>query len=81
MYKDWKNLLCSLETEQKGKLLDGIFKFQCDGEIEDFKDDKALQGIFNFFVSAFKRDDEKYYEKIEKNRVNGKKGGRPPKTQ
>ena len=32
---------------------------------------------FSFFKQTFIRDDEKYKEKVKKNRENGLKGGRP----
>ncbi len=74
MYKDWGLLLSMLDTYQKGRLLEAIFSFQINGEVENFDDDKILSGLSKFFLSTFVRDSEKYEKMCETNRNNAKSG-------
>lgn len=80
IYKDWNELLLTLNDEQTGRLFKGIFDYQCNGNLPDFEDDLQIKGIFSFFRKSFINDNEKYEETCKKNSENGKKGGRPKQT-
>ena len=67
-----------LSLEQKGMLLDAVFRFHM-GEDPAFPD-PVVGMAFAFFRAAFERNAEKYQAVIERNRENGKRGGRPRKA-
>lgn len=69
----------SLSLEQKGKLFDAMFLYNCGEEIN--LNDPVLDMAFSFFEETFKRDTDKWLRKAEANRENGKKGGRPKKNE
>ena len=73
MYKDWQTLINALNVTQKAILLDSIFNYHCNGELPNLSNDKHLKGVFDFFMSTFQRDSEKYKKKCEKLRQNGSK--------
>jgi len=73
IYKDWYQLITHLTYEEKGRLITAIFDYHCDGIITEFDDNKFLQGFFNYFLSTFIRDDEKYQQTCERNRQSIKK--------
>ena len=70
--------ICSeyLSAEQFGRLM---FALMRDDE-PDFGDDTILSMAFAFISLQKNLDDKKYEERCRKNRENGKKGGRPKKT-
>jgi hypothetical protein len=75
LYTDQYSPISHLTNEQKGELLDAFFKHHLK---ESFKiTDPMVKMAFSFFKQTFIRDDEKYKEKVKKNRENGLKGGRP----
>ena len=68
------DIMPKLSIEQKGLLLDAMWKFHTGENIElDFGMDMA----FSQFRNQFNRDNEKYVGIVERNRINGLKGGRP----
>lgn len=73
--------LCVLDDmnfEQKGILIDAIYKFHLGAEVDlDF----GMKMAFAPFKNQFIRDNEKYSEFSQKQSFNGKKGGRPKKTE
>ena len=73
IYKDWNELLLTLNDEQTGRLFKGIFDYQCNGNLPDFEDDLQIKGIFSFFRKSFINDNEKYEETCKKNKENIKK--------
>lgn len=62
--------------EQFGRLMLALFEIE-DGRDPEVDDDIAI--AFEFMALQKKIDREKYEKKCQKNRENGKKGGRPPK--
>ncbi|MFZ5939049.1 MAG: DUF6291 domain-containing protein [Bacteroidota bacterium] len=81
LYNSFYPPIKSLSWEQKGKLLDAIFQFHIDGTIPSFVDeDPALKISFLFVKQAFDHNKAKYEAVVERNKENGKKGGRPPKN-
>ena len=77
LYTDNYEPIKGLTQEQKGDLLDAIFKYNIDGT-EDI-DDNFVATVFGFFKIHFKRDKEKWEAIAERNKKNGKLGGRPKK--
>ena len=67
-----------LSAEQFGRLMYALFEFSEGGE-PDVSDDEMVALAFDFMSLQQRIDREKYEERCQKNRENGKKGGRPPK--
>lgn len=77
IYKSFYEPLKILSNEQLGKLFRAIFEYQVNG-IEKVEPD--IKMAFEFFKNQFRLDNEKYEKIVERNKINGSKGGRP-KTQ
>lgn len=75
LYLDNSIILDQLTDEESGKLIKAIFKYQSSGVTPDFSKNPALAMGFSVFKMSLDRDSEKYQERCEKNRANGKKGG------
>lgn len=69
-----------LTDEQCGKLLKAMCRYVDTGEVENFHD-KMVSFAFSFLKGQIDRDAEKYEEMCAKNAENGKKGGRPRKSE
>jgi hypothetical protein len=67
-----------LSLEEKGLLLDAIFKYHIESSVIDLP--PVLNMAFRFMKEHFDRDNQKYEIKCRTNRYNGAKGGRPPKN-
>ena len=79
LYYDFKDQFDLLTREEKGMLIEVIFDYAVFGSIpEDLP--KLIRMAFSPIKSALDRDRLKYLDRCEKNRENGKKGGRPKKT-
>ncbi len=82
LHKDWSLTISqfiksgTLSHEEAGMLLEAIFDYQLTGE-ENPNLDRHILFLFNPLLDQFKRDEEKYQSKVERNRENGKMGGRP----
>lgn len=78
LYKSFYAPVESFSDEQLGRLFRAIFNYQINGDEEvDFD----LQMAFNFFKSQMDNEDKKYEQVVERNRVNGRGGGRPRKDE
>lgn len=78
MYCDQRGIFDKLPDEYAGKLIKHIFAYVHDENPET--DDLVLTMAFEGIKTALKRDLEKYREFVEKQRLNGKSGGRPKKA-
>lgn len=77
LHKDSLGILSKLDDIQAGKLFKAIAEYCESGEINcDFQTELLLFP----FQKQFDRDTESYQKTLERNRINGSKGGRP-KTQ
>lgn len=65
-----------LTDEEAGEIFRAILDYAVCGEITEF-DDRALAMTFNKFKNEHDYNVEKYKKRVETNRMNGKKGGRP----
>lgn len=74
LHNDSLNVLDILTDEQAGKLFKAIKNYQ-NGVPQEL--DFGINIAFVQFENQFKRDDEKYESVIERNKINGSKGGRP----
>lgn len=79
MYCDWIELFEDLPDDICGKLTKHIFRYVNDLNPET--DDLIIKSSFALIKQQLKRDLNKYRAICVKNKENGKKGGRPRKTQ
>ena len=89
LYIDSLCVLDELTDAQAGRLFKAIKAYHLraaerreqDGDtgFDDLMDDFLMRVLFAPFKAQFDRDSEKYAGKVEKNKANGLKGGRPPK--
>ena len=77
MCKDWEQHMALLTMEQRGQLLTAIFSYQSRGELP--QGDPMVQLTFSFMRSFFEESDARYDARVQANRDNGAKGGRPRK--
>ncbi len=77
LYLDYKANLDMLTNEQKGMLLNMIFEYASSGSV--LEADPVVKMAFSFIKNNLDRDMEKYEKTCERNRNNGKLGGRPKK--
>lgn len=77
LYNDWYEAIEDLTTEEKGLLLDAIFRFHISKEIPP--KDSPIKMAFKFLKPMFEANIRSYIAKCEKNRESGLLGGRPPK--
>jgi len=86
LHKDWSLTVSkfikngNLSHEEAGSLLEAIFDYQLVGEINENLSNTVLL-VFLPLVDQFRRDEERYSERVERNKQNGVKGGRPSKEE
>ena len=78
IYKSFYKPIKNLSNEDKGKLFTAIFEYQT----QDFDGpeqviEPQIHMAFEFFKNQFELDNKKWEKRVEANRANGKKGGRP----
>lgn len=76
-FKD-RDKLKYLSAEQRGELLTALFDYAADGNIPEL--DGLVGFAFEVFREGIDTSLEKYEETCERNRENGRKGGRPKKN-
>jgi len=74
-YCDWQETFNALPDELAGKLIKHLFSYVNDENPET--DDVVINATFANIKQALKRDLVKYENIVERNRINGSKGGRP----
>ena len=80
IYKDWEELFEALDsTEEIGELIMALFAYAKRGEEPTLRGGAKI--AFLSMRSAIERDGKSWEETVEKNVVNGRKGGRPRKNQ
>ena len=78
-YTEYREHLSMLPPEQVGELMFALMDYQETGEVPDLPKGSALAMCFSFIKKRMDKDNSKYEERCERNRSNGKKGGRPIK--
>lgn len=76
-YYNWGNTFNQLPDDKAGQLIKHLFAY-VRGE-NPKTDDILINAVFENMKDTIDRDYEKYSIYIEKQKKNGKKGGRPPK--
>lgn len=85
IHKDWNNSVLNLfkagvlSRQEVGDLFIAISEYQLNGTVNT-SSEKALLVLMPL-IEQFKRDEEKYQKKVDRNRENGKNGGRPIKEE
>jgi hypothetical protein len=76
LHKDSLDVLDDLSDEQAGQLFKAIKAYQCEGQIEL---NALIKIAFSPFKNQFMRDENKYQNIVDRNKINGSRGGRPNK--
>ena len=79
IYADWMDSFNELTDEEAGKLIKHLFAYVNDKN--PILNDRLLKMVWIPMQQTLKRDLKKWEQYIEKQTVNGAKGGRPKKTQ
>lgn len=77
LYTEQKEIFDTLTDSEAGKLIKAIFEHETG---QSPKLNKTLSLVFIPIKNALDRNRQKYEVQVEKNRENGKKGGRPKKA-
>ena len=76
IYNSFYKPISRLTDEQLGRIFRALFRYNI-GEEQQI--DADIEMAFEFFKNQIERDRKRYQKRVEANRVNGKKGGRPKK--
>jgi hypothetical protein len=79
IYHDSLSIVDEMPDEMAGQFVKSLLRLM-NGE-EVLTDNFAIKVALHPFRNQFSRDQEAYEKQCEKNRINGAKGGRPPKTE
>ena len=77
-YCDWGEIFDELEDDEAGRLVKHLFKYVRDEN--PTAEDKLTKMMFIQIKQSLKRDLVKYDKYVDKQKVNGAKGGRPKKN-
>jgi hypothetical protein len=75
LYQSFYAPLEGLSDAEKGQILDAIFQYNANIQVRELT--PVCQMAFQFMKSQFDRNNEKYQAIVNRNKVNGAKGGRP----
>lgn len=78
MYMSFHDAVEELTTEEKGILMDAVFKYHAGVDLPELP--KLVKMVFSIMRKQFERDAAKYQKIVARNRDNGGKGGRPPQN-
>lgn len=79
LFAEHEEIFESLTDKQAGQLIKGIFKYEKTQEIPQL--DKTVRVAFIPIKQILDKNREEYIKKCEKNKENGRKGGRPKKSE
>lgn len=80
VYFEWREICEDLSDEEFGQIMRSAMEYAENGENPTFSD-RAMRACWKSIQKAIDRNADRYSRKCEKNRENGKKGGRPKKTE
>lgn len=75
VYYDNEIIICRLSDDEAGKLFKSLFPYAKEQIKPDFENSPALAMAFDVLSMAIDRDLERYTQRCERNRENGRKGG------
>lgn len=78
LYSEWWGQIKKLNDEQRGRLLTAIFAHSREEDMPEM--DPAVDMCFAFIQPTLDENAAEYAKRCEANRINGAKGGRPPKA-
>lgn len=78
LYSDYWQHIELLTIEERGQLLTAIYEYILYGSAPEISG--SVKMAFSFIKAQLDRDSEKYEAICERNKINGAKGGRPPKN-
>ena len=81
-FKAWHSYLESIEPlndAERGRLFTALLKYSAQGTVEKLSGNERF--VFPTMKANIDREMEKYAENAEKNKENGKRGGRPKKSE
>ena len=79
-YFEWMDNCEDLSDEEFGQLMRAVFKYAENGEKPTFSD-RTMKACWKPIAQSVKRTQQAYENKCERNRENGRKGGRPKKVE
>lgn len=79
LYTEYAKHIKLLNMEQRGVLFSAIISYETDEELPEM--DAVTQMAFSFIKEDLDRNKSNYQKKVDTNRENGKKGGRPSQTE
>lgn len=79
LYISYLESLVPFSDEEIGRLVRAMLTYAATGEAPQFDGNERF--VWPTLKAQIDRDEAAYRERCEKNRVNGAKGGRPPKNQ
>lgn len=79
LYIDKKEIVENLTDEQAGKVFKAIYKYV--DEKEEIELDPVSKIVFVMFKQLLDKDENRYLSIVERNRINGSRGGRPKKEE
>ena len=79
LYTDQIEIFKALSDDQKGALIMHVFEYNMNGNTPPKIEDPVLSMAFTALKMSMDRDIGKYNSIVERNRINGLLGGRPPK--
>ena len=79
LYNDYQDIINDLSDADAAALFRALFAYANGDDIEELS--PVAKVSFAFFKKQIDRDEEKYAKRCEKNKANGKKGGRPKKDE
>lgn len=74
-FKSWKDAINGLPPDVRLEIYEAVVEYGTLGNVPDLKPMAAI--AFNFIKNDLDRSAEKYAKIVERNKTNGKKGGRP----
>lgn len=78
LFTKYRKQIEMLDMEERGEVLTAMYVYADEGEVIHFTSAKA-ELLFSVIQGDMDYNAEKYEEKCERNKENGKKGGRPKK--
>lgn len=78
IYKSFYEPIKLLSDKQLGRLFRALFDYQIEGSTQV---DADLQMAFAFFKNQMDMDESKYQKVVQRNKLNGSKGGRPTREE